>query len=245
MLCLRLGSKRRGEEAECQSAHERPSVHYGISPHLAPILPRYTESVALHSEITLMHPPLIARPFHREGWVYEEKYDGWRILALKMDGNVQLLSRNGRDHSRRFGELARVIGSLTETTVILDGEVAIFDEHLISRFEWLRHGARESLSTPPIYMAFDVLQVRAQDLRQEPLQTRRKVLEGLLEGQRLLLPARRLSGSGVEAWREVEERGYEGLVAKDESSLYVGGRTVSWLKVKVPDYRAGNRGWSR
>ena len=125
-----------------------------------------------------MHPPLTARPFHREGWVYEEKCDGWRILACKADGKVQLLSRNGRDHSRRFGELTKVIAALPESTLILDGEVAIFDEHLVSRFEWLRHGTRESLSTPPIYMAFDVLQVGSQDFRQEPLRTRRKVLEG-------------------------------------------------------------------
>jgi bifunctional non-homologous end joining protein LigD len=110
---------------------------------------------------------------------------------------------------------------------------SIFDEHLISRFEWLRHGTRESLSTPPIYMVFDVLQVGSQDLRNEPLHTRRKVLEAIVEGQRLLLPARRLSGSGVEAWSEVERRGYEGLVAKDEASLYVGGRTLSWLKVNT------------
>jgi len=125
--------------------------------------------VTLPSDITLMHPTLIPRPFHREGWVYEEKYDGWRILACKADGKVNLLSRNGRDHARRFGEVARVIGALPEPTLILDGEVAIFDEHLISRFEWLRHGARDSLSTPPIYMAFDILQVGNQDLRQEPL----------------------------------------------------------------------------
>ena len=92
-------------------------------------------------------------------------------------------------------------------------------------------------------MVFDVLQVGRQDLHQEPLRPRRKVLEGLLDGQRLLLPARRLSGSGLEAWREVEKRGYEGLVAKDESSLYIGGRTLSWLKVKQPDYRLGSRGF--
>jgi bifunctional non-homologous end joining protein LigD len=190
-----------------------------------------------------MHPTLTGRPFHREGWVYEEKYDGWRILACKGEGTVQLLSRNGRDHARRFGELARMIAALPESTLILDGEVAIFDEHLISRFEWLRHGTRESLSTPPIYMVFDVLQVGSQDLRQEPLRTRRKVLEGLLDGQRLLLPARRLSGSGVESWSEVEERGYEGLVAKDEAGLYVGGRTLSWLKVKQAEYRVGSRGF--
>jgi ATP-dependent DNA ligase len=76
----------------------------------------------------------------------------------------------------------------------------------------------------------------SEDLRNEPLHTRRKLLEGIVEGQRLLLPARRLSGSGVEAWREVERRGYEGLVAKDEASLYVGGRTLSWLKVKQAEY---------
>jgi ATP-dependent DNA ligase len=67
------------------------------------------------------------------------------------------------------------------------------------------------------------------------------MLESLVEGQRLLLPVRWLAGSGLEAWAEVERRGYEGLVAKDESSLYTGGRTLSWLKVKQPEYRAGNR----
>jgi ATP-dependent DNA ligase len=67
------------------------------------------------------------------------------------------------------------------------------------------------------------------------------VLEGLIDGQRLLLPARRLSGSGFEAWTEVQQRGYEGLVAKDEASLYVGGRTLSWLKVKQAEYRVGER----
>jgi len=109
--------------------------------------------------------------------------------------------------------------------------VVVFDEQLISRFEWLRHGTREGLATPPIYMAFDALQIGTRDLHSEPLQTRRKMLESLAEGQRLLLPARRFAGSGLEASAEVKRRGYESLVAKDEASLYVGGRTPSWLKV--------------
>src|SRR5262249_36221142 len=57
-------------------------------------------------------------------------------------------------------------------------------------------------------------------------------LETLLAGQQLLLAARRLPAHGLEAWEEVRRRGYEGLVAKDESSAYLGGRTRSWLKVK-------------
>jgi bifunctional non-homologous end joining protein LigD len=67
--------------------------------------------------------------------VYEEKYDGWRLLALKTDSRVHLLSRNGRDHARRFGELATAIAALPEATLILDGEVVIFHEQLVSRFE--------------------------------------------------------------------------------------------------------------
>ena len=61
--------------------------------------------------------------------------------------------------------------------------------------------------------------------------------------QRVLFPARRLARDGLEAWAEVERRGYEGLVGKDEDSPYVGGRTMSWLKVKQPDYREAARGF--
>jgi ATP-dependent DNA ligase len=65
----------------------------------------------------------------------------------------------------------------------------------------------------------------------------------VLHGQDVVLPARRLTENGLDAWDEVLERGYEGLVAKDPASPYVGGRTLKWLKVKVPHYREGERGW--
>jgi ATP-dependent DNA ligase len=72
---------------------------------------------------------------------------------------------------------------------------------------------------------------------------RRNVLEELVDDQRLILPGRRLAVDGLEAWAQVLECGYEGLVGKDEASPYVEGRTLSWLKVKVPHYREGERGW--
>ena len=65
----------------------------------------------------------------------------------------------------------------------------------------------------------------------------------MLDGQDVLLPARRLADDGLEAWQQVIERGYEGLVGKDPASLYRGGRTLAWLKVKVPHYREGERSW--
>ena len=87
--------------------------------------------------IDLMHPTPVARPFHHEGWVYEEKYDGWRMLAYKRGLKEQLVSRAGRDHTRRFPALVAAIAKLAPDSLILDGEVCIFDQQLISRFNSL------------------------------------------------------------------------------------------------------------
>jgi bifunctional non-homologous end joining protein LigD len=192
-----------------------------------------------------MHPTLVAKPFHHEGWVYEEKVDGWRMLAHKVGGTVKLVSRNGLDHTRRFPGLVAALRKLDANGLILDGEVAVYDAQLVSRFEWLRHASPPDLSTPPLFMVFDCLQVRGKDLRKEPLYVRRNVVEDVLDDQDLVLPVRRLAADGLKAWQQVVERGYEGLVAKDPVSPYVGGRTLNWIKVKVPRYRESERGWNR
>ena len=72
------------------------------------------------------------RLFHRPGWVYEEKYDGYRILAVKEAGQVTLWSRHGKDLTRHYRELAKAIASLPARSITLDGEVAVFDENLVS-----------------------------------------------------------------------------------------------------------------
>lgn len=69
------------------------------------------------------------------------------------------------------------------------------------------------------------------------------LIEDVLDEQDMVLPVRRLSDDGLKAWQQVIERGYEGLVAKDPQSAYVGGRTLKWLKVKQARYREGERGW--
>jgi bifunctional non-homologous end joining protein LigD len=165
------------------------------------------------------------------------------MLVHKDGAAVKLLSRTGIDHTRRFPAIVAAFRAMAAPTLILDGEVAVFDRALISRFEWLRHSAPPGLATPPIFMAFDCLYVRGQDLRARPLYVRRNVVEDVLDGQDLVLPVRRLADDGLKAWKEVVERGYEGLVAKDPALPYVGGRTLKWLKVKQPHYREGERGW--
>jgi bifunctional non-homologous end joining protein LigD len=169
--------------------------------------------------------------------------DGWRMVATKAAGAVRLVSRNGLDHTRRFPELVKALTALKPDTFTLDGEVAVYDQAFISRFEWLRARPKDEPATLPVYMVFDVLELGGRDLRGEPLKGRRRVLQKLVGGHGMIFPVRRLSQDGLKAWEEAVARGYEGMVAKDPESLYVPGRTLKWLKVKQKDYREGERGW--
>jgi bifunctional non-homologous end joining protein LigD len=193
-----------------------------------------------------MHPTLIARPFHRDGWVYEEKVDGYRILAHKAADRVRLISRHAKNLTARFPELAAAIARLAPETLVLDGEVAVYDKRRVSRFEWMRRSPRDAVASPPIFMVFDLLQLEGQDVRHEPLRIRRERVERVLDGTPgVVLPIRRLADHGLKEWQQVLEHEWEGLVAKDPESSYVGGRSPKWLKVKQPNYREVERGWAR
>jgi bifunctional non-homologous end joining protein LigD len=171
---------------------------------------------------------LIAEPFHRAGWAYEEKYDGDRMLAYKDAGGVRLLSRNDKDHTAAFHEIAAEIDRLNSATLLLDGEVIALDKRGVSRFQLLQRG-----TSPRIYAVFDCLYAGGQDLRHEPLHVRRGVLESILGESRVLLLSRRLADDGLAAYRIAKRRGCEGVIAKELSSAYIEGRSKKWLKIKV------------
>ncbi len=193
--------------------------------------------------VALMQPTLVAQPVHHKGWVYEEKVDGYRIVARKSDGSVSLVTRQARDHTARFPDLAKALASLAARSFMLDGEVAVYDRAHVSRFEWLRARPKDGRATLPVYMVFDVLELDGKDWRPEPLWKRRQVLEELVARERMILPVRRLSSNGLKAWAHAVHKGYEGIVAKDPASPYVPGRTLHWLKVKQPKYREEERGF--
>jgi bifunctional non-homologous end joining protein LigD len=200
-------------------------------------------SAAVVPSVNLMHPTLVPKPFHRPGWIYEEKVDGWRLVAIKALGAVRLVSRKGRDLTARFPELVTALRGLKPTAFMLDGEVAVYDRAFISRFEWLRSRPTEELATRPVYMVFDLLELDGRDLRTEPLRVRRRLLDRLLRSHGMIFAVRRLAHDGLKAWEEAVARGFEGVVAKNPESRYVPGRTTAWLKVKQSHYREGERGW--
>jgi bifunctional non-homologous end joining protein LigD len=177
--------------------------------------------------------PMLGKPFHRPGWIYEEKYDGWRMLAFKNGPRVRLISRQAVDHTERFRELAAAIAALKAPTLILDGEVCVFDKYLISQFHLLDRTVSEEPCTPPVFMAFDCLHVHGLDVRGLQLHRRRYMLEQEVASATMVFAARRLPDNGLSAWAVVKERGYEGLVAKDAEASYRSGPTRSWVKVKI------------
>jgi len=175
---------------------------------------------------------LVKEPFGKPGWVYEEKYDGYRILAYKEGQRVTLLSRNEKDRTEHFASIARAVSALRHETLLLDGEVVAFDRKGVSRFQLLQNMA-EDLH----YAVFDCLYVDGRDLRAEPLRVRRAELEKVLGKpagkQPTLFSSARLAENGLKAYEIAKRKAYEGVLAKDESSAYVAGRSTKWLKFKV------------
>lgn len=171
---------------------------------------------------------LVREPFHLPGWVYEEKYDGYRILAYKEGKRVTLLSRNNNERTETYSQVSEAVGRLTNTTLLLDGEVVAFDKKSISRFEILQGDTQQGK-----YAVFDCLYVDGQDLRREPLTERRRMLESVVRESRHLMVGRRLAENGLEAFQIAKKKGYEGVVAKEASAPYVEARSRYWLKVKV------------
>ncbi len=172
---------------------------------------------------------LVREPFHRPGWVYEEKYDGYRILAYKEGSHVRLFSRNAIDRTDHFADIAEAIRDLRAATLLLDGEVSVFDKHGVSRFQLLQN----LQSGKSVFAVFDCLYKDGKDLRSLPLSERRIALEQSTGRSKFISPSTRLASDGFEAYRLAIARKFEGLIAKDLSSRYVEGRSSFWLKVKV------------
>jgi bifunctional non-homologous end joining protein LigD len=172
---------------------------------------------------------LVPKPFDRSGWVYEEKYDGYRILAYKEGAKVTLLSRNQHDRTATFAVVASAIGQLRERTVLLDGEVVAFDSKGVSRFQLLQRG-----DVSQRFAVFDCIYRNGRDFRSEPLSHRREELEAVLaKPSEQLLVSRRLAKNGLTAYDIAKRKGFEGIVAKDSDSPYEERRSRKWLKVKA------------
>jgi bifunctional non-homologous end joining protein LigD len=166
-------------------------------------------------------------------WAYELKFDGYRALALKVKGRVELRSRNDKDFGGRYGAIVAALQKLPDNTMI-DGEVVAMDEEGRPSFSLLQNYG--SSHVPLVFFAFDLLMLRGKNMMTEPLSERREVLREKVLA-RLVEPIRYspdLDASLSDLIASVKAQGFEGLVAKRRDSLYeVGQRSGAWQKMRV------------
>jgi bifunctional non-homologous end joining protein LigD len=174
---------------------------------------------------------IVETPPAGDQWLHEIKHDGYRIVARIEEGEVRLVSRNGKDWTKEFPQVARAVGRLKAGTAILDGEVAAVLPSGATSFQALQR--RGSDASPLVYFVFDLLHLDGWDLTQVALVERKRVLQRLLAGAP---PSLRFSdhvrGQGPAFFEEARQAGLEGVVSKRAEAPYRAGRGGDWRKTK-------------
>lgn len=169
-----------------------------------------------------------------DDWLYELKYDGYRMLAFIEGGLVRLVTRNGNDYTDRFPSVAdSLAGWAGGRAMVLDGEMVIADAEGRTDFQALQSSMGSPEGKWPTYILFDLLALDGQDLRVRPLIERKEALEALLRGApENLRYSAHVRGGGKECFQAACGENLEGIVGKRANSLYSGTRNGDWIKMK-------------
>ena len=190
----------------------------------------------------LMHAETRDDAFSRPDWVFELKYDGYRLLGWREDGELRLRYRSGREATHAFPEIAQALSRLPFSYFVVDGEVCVLDEDARPNFQRLQKRAlllhkrdveRATREHPVTMYAFDLLGFEDFDLRPRPLLERKKILKDLLPKTGPVRYADHIPEQGELLMSEVRKLGVEGIVGKKADSRYIGGRHAHWQKIRI------------
>jgi bifunctional non-homologous end joining protein LigD len=179
-------------------------------------------------------PTLVANPPAGPGWLHEVKHDGFRILARKQGERVEVWSRRGAVFNDRFPRIAEAVGALTVDNALIDGEAVVFLPDGHSDFVALltkAGGEQASL------VAFDLLSLEGDDLRQHPLEERREALSQLVAGVDDIRFSESVADDGALVFAKARDLGLEGIVSKRAGSRYRSGASRNWLKCLNPEFQ--------
>ena len=192
--------------------------------------------------------PMLAKltdgPFDAEGWLFEPKMDGFRLLAFVERGSVRLRSRNGNDMTALYPEVAEELRAQPHESFVLDGEVVVLDEAGLPSFGLMqrrmggphapREGGRASATGVLMYYPFDLLYLDGYNVRRAPLSERKDLLARMLAPGDVVRPIEYAVGGGEAFYAAATRLGLEGVVAKRVDSVYEPGRRgTAWLKIKA------------
>ncbi len=180
-------------------------------------------------------------PFSAKGWLFEVKYDGYRVIAAREDGHARLFYRSGREATALFPELATALAALPLSHVVLDGELVVHDAAGRPSFQLLqgraaatpREAARAAVETPASLALFDLLAIGDLDLRPLPLLARKELLARLVPPVGPLRFAPHWEERGRAVFHEIEKLGLEGMIAKRADAPYRAGRSPAWRKIRI------------
>jgi bifunctional non-homologous end joining protein LigD len=248
--------KKRDEPARQHLASGRPlpatSVLSGLTiEELAARAPRHQQVLAALADARVPRravrdvEPMLCQTadaaFSSHDWIYELKYDGFRMLAYGGAGQARLRYRSGLDPTDRYPEITSAVRALPIHELVLDGEVVALDAegkpdfHKLS-FRGQMHRAsaiqRSALVAPVTYIVFDLLAAGGHDLRGLPLVERKAILQRILPNLGPLRFSEHIERHGEALLAQVVARGMEGVVAKKASSPYRSKRSPDWLKMK-------------
>ena len=168
-----------------------------------------------------------------DGWIHEVKFDGYRVICFLEEGKARLITRSGLDWTHRFPHIAVALEGWNPGNVVLDGEIVVLTEPGKSDFQGLQAALKAPDEAEMHYIVFDCLALGAEDIRNEPLLTRKALLKELTK----TTPAEILYnfhqvGSGQQVFDNICSQQQEGIISKRADSVYRAGRGDDWLKVK-------------
>jgi bifunctional non-homologous end joining protein LigD len=180
--------------------------------------------------------------FTRDGWLFELKLDGYRLLASKVGGEALLLTRNGNDYTAVFPEIARAVRALPLASCIIDGEVVVLAPDGKPSFSRLQQRGRltspvdvrrAAVELPATFYAFDLLAFEDYDLRPLPLLARKELLATALPTIGPMRVLDHIEREGDAFLTQVSALDLEGIIAKKADAPYRAGRSKVWLKIKA------------
>lgn len=183
--------------------------------------------------------PMQSRPVSRlpsePGLIYEVKLDGYRALALKHGGKIQLISRNENDMSRKYPDIVQALESFPGEVWMLDGEIVVLDGNGVPSFQLLESYTPAQSEGYLCYYAFDLLNFQGKTLMQLPLENRKQMLRSLIPSNDDVVRFNvSLEADPEVLEKEVRKRGLEGIVVKRKTSVYEPGkRSGAWMKWKA------------
>ena len=169
-----------------------------------------------------------------DGWLFEIKFDGYRVQLRLKAGRAAILTRGGYDWTPRFAPIAGALSDWPANDLILDGEIIVPDEKGIARFSELQADLASGRKDRMVCYVFDLLYFDGFDLRSSPLIERKRVLRELVASapEGVIVFSDHLEADGSAAFKHACAMGLEGIVCKRADAPYRSGRTETWLKVK-------------